>query len=145
MNFKVNLIFLIKLFFLYDQTKKLWQKFKYLENIRSFKDAVKSIFHHNFFWRWEPDFKGKNGINFQSSFIQVIKWGTLGFSNVSIIQQSLSWTFLDLKSLVFLLSHLLDIFLYNHNLLKLWFLELIYIYEFWAYNIYFAICNQFNI
>ena len=34
MNFENNLIFLIKLFFLYD--KKLAQKLKYLENEKSF-------------------------------------------------------------------------------------------------------------
>ena len=44
MNFEVNLIFLIKPFFLHE--KKSWQRLKYLENKKSFS---KSIFHH--FWR----------------------------------------------------------------------------------------------
>ena len=43
-NFEINLIFLIKAF-LY-KTKKSLQKFKYLENEKSFKGDIKSIFHH---------------------------------------------------------------------------------------------------
>ena len=46
-NFEVNLIFLIKPFFYIS--KKLRQKFRYLENEKSFSDETKSIFHH--FWR----------------------------------------------------------------------------------------------
>ena len=57
-------------------TKKSWQKLKYLENEKSFKDEIKSIFHNLiifkgllmkqitqfFFGRWESDFKkDKNG------------------------------------------------------------------------------------
>ena len=42
-NFEINLIFLIKLFFY--MTKKLRQKFKCLENEGSFQDEMKSIFH----------------------------------------------------------------------------------------------------
>ena len=42
MNFEINLIFLIKPFFY--MTKKSRQKFKYLENGKSFQDEIKSIF-----------------------------------------------------------------------------------------------------
>ena len=48
-------------------SKNSRQKFKYLENEKSFEDKIKSIFHHfgraiieankKFFGRWEPDFK----------------------------------------------------------------------------------------
>ena len=41
-NFEVNLLILIKPFFYL--TKKSRQKFKYLENEKSFKDGIKSIF-----------------------------------------------------------------------------------------------------
>ena len=41
-NFEVNLNLLIKPFFYI--TKKSWQKFKYLENKKSFKHEIKSIF-----------------------------------------------------------------------------------------------------
>ena len=40
-NFEINLIFLIKPFFLH--AKKSRQKFNYLENEKSFKDEIKSI------------------------------------------------------------------------------------------------------
>ena len=43
-NFESNLVFLIKSF-LY-MTEKSKQKFKYLENKKSFQDEIKSIFHH---------------------------------------------------------------------------------------------------
>ena len=43
-NFEVNLIFLIKLFFLHDQ--KVVTKLQYLENKKSFQDEMKSIFHY---------------------------------------------------------------------------------------------------
>ena len=43
-KFKINLVFLIKPF-LYI-TKKSRQKFKYLENKKSFQQEIKSIFHH---------------------------------------------------------------------------------------------------
>ena len=36
MNLEVNLNFLMKLFSLYDMTKKWWQKLKYLENEKRF-------------------------------------------------------------------------------------------------------------
>ena len=42
-NFEVNLIFLMKSFFF--MTKKSWQKFKYIENEKSFQREIKSIFH----------------------------------------------------------------------------------------------------
>ena len=68
-NFGINLIFLIKLFFYMN--KKSRQKLKYLENEKSFCDEIKSIFHHflmtftnsnkverwEFFGRWEFDFQ----------------------------------------------------------------------------------------
>ena len=47
-------------------SKKSRQKFKYLENEKSFEDEIKSIFHYFWrtikankknFWGWEPDFK----------------------------------------------------------------------------------------
>ena len=41
MNFQVNLLFLIKSFFLRDQNV-----LKYVENEKSFEDEIKSIFHH---------------------------------------------------------------------------------------------------
>ena len=44
MNFKINLSFLIKLFFYV--TKKSRQKLKYLQNMKSFYGEIKSIFHH---------------------------------------------------------------------------------------------------
>ena len=44
MNFEVNLIFLIKPFFVHDQ--KVMTKLKYLENEKTFQDEIKSIFHH---------------------------------------------------------------------------------------------------
>ena len=44
MNFEVNLIFLIKQFFVHDQ--KVMTKLKYLENEKTFQDEIKSIFHH---------------------------------------------------------------------------------------------------
>ena len=43
-NFEINLIFLIKPLFLYDQ--KSIQKFKNLENEKSFYNKINSIFHH---------------------------------------------------------------------------------------------------
>ena len=43
-NFEINLIFLIKPLFLYDQ--KSTQKFKNLENEKSFYNKINSIFHH---------------------------------------------------------------------------------------------------
>ena len=43
-DFEINLIFLIKPFSY--TTKKSRQKFKYLENERSFHREIKSIFHH---------------------------------------------------------------------------------------------------
>ena len=43
-NFEISLIFLIKPFFYL--TKKSRQKFKYLDNKKSFRDEIKSIFHH---------------------------------------------------------------------------------------------------
>ena len=43
-NFEINLIFLIKALFLYDQ--KSTQKFKNLENEKSFYNKINSIFHH---------------------------------------------------------------------------------------------------
>ena len=42
-NFEVNLIFLMKSFFF--MTNKSWQKFKYIENEKSFQREIKSIFH----------------------------------------------------------------------------------------------------
>ena len=47
MNFKINVIFLIKPSFLRGQKSR--QKFKYLENEKSFEDEIKSIFH--LFWK----------------------------------------------------------------------------------------------
>ena len=44
MNFEINLIFLLRLFFYV--TKKSRQKFKYLENEKSLKREIKTIFHH---------------------------------------------------------------------------------------------------
>ena len=44
MNFGINLIFLIKLFLLYDQ--KVKTKIKNLENEKSFQDEIKFIFHY---------------------------------------------------------------------------------------------------
>ena len=44
MNFEIILIFLIKPFFY--MTKKSRLKFKYLENEKSFKGEIKSIFHY---------------------------------------------------------------------------------------------------
>ena len=44
LNFEINLIFLIKLIFYL--TKKSRQKFKYLENKKSFQGEIKTIFHH---------------------------------------------------------------------------------------------------
>ena len=43
-NFEINLIFLIKLFF--DMNKKSRQILKYLENEKCFYDETESIFHH---------------------------------------------------------------------------------------------------
>ena len=43
-NFEINFIFLIKLFFYI--TRKSRQKFKYLEYEESFKGEIKSIFNH---------------------------------------------------------------------------------------------------
>ena len=43
-TFEINLIVLIKPF--YYMTKKSRQKFKYLENEKSFQGEIKSIFHH---------------------------------------------------------------------------------------------------
>ena len=42
MIFKINLVFLIKLFFY--MIKNSWQKLKYLENEKSFEDEIKSFF-----------------------------------------------------------------------------------------------------
>ena len=42
-NVEVNLIFLMKSFFF--MTKKSWQKFKYIENEKTFQREIKSIFH----------------------------------------------------------------------------------------------------
>ena len=42
-SFKINLIFLIELFFYI--TKKSRQKFKYLENEKNFEGEIKSIFY----------------------------------------------------------------------------------------------------
>ena len=47
-NFEINLIFLINPFFY--MTKKLRQKFKYLENGKNFKHEIKSIFHICQWW-----------------------------------------------------------------------------------------------
>ena len=44
MNFEINLIFLIKLFF--DMTKNSGQNLKHCENEKSFSDKIKNIFHH---------------------------------------------------------------------------------------------------
>ena len=43
-NSEINLIFLIKPFF--HMTRKSWQKFKHLDNEKSFLGEIKSIFHH---------------------------------------------------------------------------------------------------
>ena len=43
MNFEINLLFLIKLFLLHDQ--KVKQKFRYLENEKSFYGEIKNISH----------------------------------------------------------------------------------------------------
>ena len=45
MDFEINLIFLIKLFFQQDQ-KVITKTYKYLENEKSFQDEIKSIIHH---------------------------------------------------------------------------------------------------
>ena len=73
LNFEINPIFLIKPF--YYLTKMLRQKFKYLENKKSFWGEIKSIYYH--FWRafncqklsqtWECTFRTGTG-----SF--VLKW-----------------------------------------------------------------------
>ena len=67
MNFKVNLIFLIKLFFLHDQkviTKTLisWEQKELLRwNKKHFPSFLKGSFSQanntSFFERWESDFK----------------------------------------------------------------------------------------
>ena len=44
MKFEINLIFLTKPF--RYMTKKSKQKFKYIENKKSFWGKIKSIFHH---------------------------------------------------------------------------------------------------
>ena len=44
MNFEVNLIFLIRSFFLHDQN--VATKTKYIEKEKSFPDEIKTIFHH---------------------------------------------------------------------------------------------------
>ena len=44
MKFEINLIFLIKLF--YYMMKKSRQKFKYLENKKTFWGDIESLFHH---------------------------------------------------------------------------------------------------
>ena len=60
-------------------TKKSRQKFKYLENEKSFYDEIKNIFHHFwraiieannkiFFGRWESNFKNVNAKNFGLTF-----------------------------------------------------------------------------
>ena len=46
MNFEINLIFLIKLFFY--KTEKSRKKFKYLEKEKSFSGEIKNIFHQGF-------------------------------------------------------------------------------------------------
>ena len=66
---EMNRIFLIKLFCY--MTKKSRQKFKYLENKKSFWDEIKSIFHHfqrafncqKLFQTWECAFKQKMSTN----------------------------------------------------------------------------------
>ena len=45
MDFEINFIFLIKLFFQQDQ-KVITKTYKYLENEKSFQDEIKSIIHH---------------------------------------------------------------------------------------------------
>ena len=65
-NLRINFGFLIKLFAY--MTKMTGQKFKYLENEKSFQHDTKNIFHHfeglpsiqedkTIFGRWEPYFK----------------------------------------------------------------------------------------
>ena len=43
-NFEINLVLLLKPFFY--MTKKSGQKFKYLENEKSFSSKTKSVLHH---------------------------------------------------------------------------------------------------
>ena len=45
MNFEINFFFSNQAIFFY-MIKKSRQKFKYLENKKSFKDEIKNIFHH---------------------------------------------------------------------------------------------------
>ena len=44
MNFEISFIFIIERFSY--MTSKLRQKFKYLENDKSFQNEIKNIFHH---------------------------------------------------------------------------------------------------
>ena len=46
MNFEINLIFLVNLFF--NMTKKSSQKFKYLENEKSFQSKLNHFTFHHF-------------------------------------------------------------------------------------------------
>ena len=82
-NFEINIIFLIKpVFYL---TRKSRQKFKYLENKKSFYVEIKSIFHHfkrafcsqNLSQTLECAFKTKMG---KRDFSQK-KWSIINFSH----------------------------------------------------------------
>ena len=78
MNFDMNLIFLIKSLFPYNQ--KVGTKFKYLENKNSFYDKIKTTFHH-----FQRNFIEANKgpyIKYVGGRAGAFLWGSLNISGI---------------------------------------------------------------